>query len=127
MKILMVVLAFFLLSALPCVAQRELRIELVRAELSQNNKELVIQVNIVDPAKDGDTKKPGIQPLVVYSYGPATWATAEDKDTPNEPVGLFKARVGREVRAIILQELRKLGGKQNIKNDLLTIEAPPPS
>ena len=126
MKILRNILLVVVLVALPCVAQQALSIKLVKAEISQNNQNILMVVNIVDPTKDSDPEKPGIQPTVIYTYGPHNWGLMRRKGEPDELVALFKARVYREVRAIVLQELKKLKGKRDISNELRpAIEAPP--
>lgn len=126
MKILRSILLVVALASLPCAAQQTLIIKLVKAEISQNNRNILMVVNIVDPTKDSDPEKPGIQPVVVYTYGPHNWGLMRRKGEPDEPVALFKARVYREVRAIVLQELKKLRGKRDISSELRSaIEAPP--
>ena len=126
MSILRRVFLVFLLGVLPISAQQSFQIKLVKAEISQNNQNILMVVNIVDPTKDGDPKKPGIQPEVVYSYGPATWGRMRLNGEPVEPVPSFKARVLREVQAIVKEKYDKLSGKQkNILNEMLAIEDPP--
>ena len=126
MKILRSMLLFITLVALPCAAQQTLTIKLVKAEISQNNRSILMVVNIIDPTKDSDPEKPGIQPTVVYVYGPHNWGRMRIKGEPDESVPSFKARVLREVQAIVKEKRDKLSGKQkDILNEMLEIEAPP--